>query len=112
MKKIIIIILFLLLTCLSYSSQPYGFIKIFDCSDLNSLCDMKIYAKAELGTIYFSMDNYVEGYKIFLYDSLGRKLLEQNIENESSFNKEGLTNGMFIIKITDGKKVSTKRILM
>lgn len=112
MKKFIIIIYFLFLSFLSYSAHPFGTTKVFDCKDLNNGCEMKIYTKAELGTIYFYMEDYVDGYELFLYDSLGRKLLEQKIENESSFNKENLTNGLFVIKITDGKKVSTKRILM
>ena len=57
MKKFIIIIYFLFLSFLSYSAHPFGTTKVFDCKDLNNGCEMKIYAKAELGTIYFYMED-------------------------------------------------------
>jgi len=135
MKKIILLLLFVLilvlvsahpLSCKDYNenyitnlhnySCGYGYVKIFDCDRWANIrteegCDINIYIKINPGDIDFLVKttDKIE-YKIFLYNFMGTKLLEKDLKTEAEFKKEGLTNGLYLIKITDGVNVYTKRI--
>ena len=90
-----------------------GYTKIFDCDKwINAEnCNVKVYIKINPGNVdfLFKSENY-DNYTIFLYDMFGRKLMEKNVKGQAEFNKESLTNGLYLIKITDGTQVYTKRI--
>jgi hypothetical protein len=93
-----------------------GYKKIFDCEKWANVktidgCDIDIYIKIGASSIDFLVKttDKIE-YKIFLYDFMGNKLIEKDLNKEIEFKKEGLTNGLYLIKITDGLNVYTKKI--
>lgn len=96
----------------SYNSD--GYVKIFDCDKFTKIktkdCEVEIYIKINPGNIDFLVKSDATGYEIFLYDMFGRKLVDKEIKYQAEFKKEGLTNGLYLIKITDGVNVYTKRI--
>ena len=91
--------------------QP-GYTKVIDC-DWRVLksdnCDLEIYMKINPGNIDFYVKTILEGYKIFIYDKFGRKIMDKDL-NISRFNKDGLSSGLYFIKVTNGIEVYTKRI--
>lgn len=129
MKKLILSILFALIISIAQSAKPfsggivvierehfdqYGYSKIYDCDKWAEIktenCNVEIYMKINPGNIDFMVKSDAFGYKIFLYDIFGRKLMEQDLKCKTTIKKEGLTNGLYLIKITDGTQVFTKRI--
>ncbi len=132
MKKLILSILFALVLIISiaqpakpcgggivstennYHFDQFGYLKIFDCDKWTEIktesCSVEIYMKVNPGNIDFMVKSDATGYKMFLYDIFGRKLVEKDLKCETTFKKEGLTNGLYFIKITDGTQVFTKRI--
>lgn len=120
MKKFLLTILLVLSFTISlisgnptnFNCQQYGYSKVFDCdksSDTNK-CNIEVYIKVNPGNIDFYVKSNENGYKIFLYDIFGRKLMEKNLNGELNFNKDELTNGLYLLKITDGNRVFTKRV--
>lgn len=121
MKKFLLTILLVFLFIIPVmSSNPtnfdchqYGYTKVFDCKkwslDTNE-CNIEIYMKVNPGNIDFYTKSNENGYKIFLYDIFGRKLMEKNLKGELNFNKDELTNGLYLLEITDGNRVFTRRI--
>ena len=138
MKKLILSFLFTILLLIAYS-QPlmsckdmhgmyssridnthldqFGYTKIFDCDKWTKIetsnCDIEIYIKLKTSDIDFLVkSSNTKDFKLFLYDMFGRKLLEENLKCESTFNKDKLSNGLYLIKITNGTEVHTRRITL
>ena len=97
--------------------DQYGYSRIFDCDRYTTIetnnCSIEIYMKLNPGNIDFFVKSYdARDFKLFLYDMFGRKLLEENLKCESTFNKDKLSNGLYLIKITNGTEVYTRRITL
>jgi hypothetical protein len=98
-----------------YIMNQSGYMKVFDCDKFTNVistndCEIKIFIKINSGNVDFLVKSNAIGYKIFLYDIFGRKLVEKDLKIETFFNKDCLANGLYFIKITDGKNIFTKRI--
>lgn len=131
MKKILLSILFTFLLLISFSQKlhscadmdskfdntysQYGYTRIFDCDKWTDFrennCNIQIYMKLNISRVDFLVkSNDDKNYEIFLFDFLGRKLINKHLNGDMLFSKENLTNGIYFIKITDGKNVYTKKI--
>lgn len=97
--------------------DQFGYTKIFDCDKWTRIetynCNIEIYMKLNPGNIDFLIKSYdAEDFKLFLYDIFGRNLLEKDLKCESIFNKDKLSNGLYLIKITNGIEVYNRRITL
>lgn len=111
MKKFILTFIFLISFIIIGYNQN-GYTKIFDCIENN--CNIDVYFRTELDKIYFdiNVDDNITKYKIFFYDKFGRKLIEKDIDCSTTFNKSGITKGLYVIRITDGKNSLAKKIMI
>lgn len=107
MKKIILLFILLLSFNLGYTNKD-EYIKIFDINH------NEFFFKTEVDKIHFNIniENDNTEYKMFFYDIYGRKIIEKDIECSITFTKNGISKGLYVIRITDGKNNFTKKIII
>jgi len=114
MKKILLLIIVSLFLCFqqvqSKNPIPCGYIEWTKIKD----CDINVYYKVDFGKLNFIVESdnvSIPGnYKIYLFDIFGRKLMEKEIKNPTSFYQDNLKSGLYYIKISNDTTVLNRVI--
>ena len=92
---------------LSESNKPvWGSCPTAGVDDQNQL-DISIYPNPTLDMVYIE-GNYTQ-LKVVVYDILGKQVMKESISN--SIDISHLDNGIYILQLSDGVKLTTQRII-
>nr|AIA91524.1 CAZy families PL1 protein [uncultured Flavobacteriaceae bacterium] len=90
--------------------QPVEFVYAIVCSEINlnteelSITDIQLYPNPVTENIHIKSKEEIQ--KVEIYSTSGNLVFSQNMNNKSIVNVEHLTNGIYLIKITDQKGVA------
>jgi len=112
MKKVLLLIIVSIFLCFqqvqSKNPIPCGYIEWTKVKD----CD--IYYKVDFGKLDFIVEsdnvNISGNYKIYLFDVFGRKLMDKEIKNPTSFYQDNLKSGLYYIKLANDTTVLNRVI--
>lgn len=76
--------------------------------------EVKVFPNPATDIVSISLKTSSNNASLFIYDTMGRLVKQQNLENEKLMNLsvEGFQPGVYYLKISDGKKQVTKKLIV
>ncbi|RIH64425.1 T9SS C-terminal target domain-containing protein [Mariniphaga sediminis] len=80
--------------------------------NLNDLKDVKIFPNPCSGKLSIQLSNLKESVSVDIYDLTGKKIISQLINNQlDEMNLDGLDNGVYIVRINQGEKILSLKLI-
>src|SRR5690606_38663680 len=79
-------------------------------NDEFDMSSIKIYPNPVKNELHINLNTNFET-TVEIYNVLGRKMLNQTIQNSEIISTENLSSGVYILKLTQGNQTMTKKLI-